>query len=415
MNIIYVFYENFKKIKLAKIKFVKGKQVVIKAKNAMGKTSLIEGILLLFRAIKITNPVNVDATNEKTQTEIVIGRNGEEQYKIKESRNKEGKTIKLSVIPLNGAPEIPSKGKTNWLSNLVSPLIADGLKFFEQSKDKKTEILKEMMGLDFTQLDNKQQKYAEERRYAGQKSKLLKEQLEDIADDFIGVPDTPVDVAKIQDELSILNQQKSDYINYTKNLENYKTEKINLLARMKELNEKLNHYEDNPVQDVEQSKFDELVEKMNNSNVINIRVSKKKDAIDLLAKVEEAKLQYDDFKERIEKIRDEKINLIKKAKTPVTGLTFCPDTGEILFEDIILDEVSKSQKINVSMQIAMAGVREGGLKVLMIQDGSLFDDEGLEKICKNASDKGFQIFIEKVDNSVETGNIEITADYEIEV
>ena len=63
----------------------------------------------------------------------------------------------------------------------------------------------------------------------------------------------------------------------------------------------------------------------------------------------------------------------------------------------------------------MAGVPEGGLRVLMVPNGSMLDSETLGKIGEIATENNFQLLVEQVDDSVPKGHIEITADYEIEV
>ena len=289
MHLIAIKIKNSKIIKLARIKFEKGKMVILRAKNAEGKSTILQTILQIFRAYKIKNPVNKDATSQKTETEVIVGVDGVEYYKIKETRNTKGQSLKLSVISLNDAPEISSKCRTSWLSGLVSPLIADVLEFFNYSRDKQTQILKDMQGLDFTELDSQQAKYSEERRLESQNTKLLEKQLNVIVDDFVGVPDTPINISDIKNKISDLKDEKRKYFHYHENLLKKKEEKSEILEKLKILNVSIKQLEENSIENPDVEVIEKLESEYDNASDINIRVSKKADAKKLSREVEESK------------------------------------------------------------------------------------------------------------------------------
>ena len=101
---------------------------------------------------------------------------------------------------------------------------------------------------------------------------------------------------------------------------------------------------------------------------------------------------------KIEQCDKEKAKMIAKAKLPVEGVGF--GDGFVTFNGVPLDQASSAEQLRVSISVAMS--MNPKLRVIRIQDGSLLDSDSMKMIEDMAVDKGFQFWVEQVD---ETGKV----------
>jgi len=96
---------------------------------------------------------------------------------------------------------------------------------------------------------------------------------------------------------------------------------------------------------------------------------------------------------------DQRVKAIQEAKMPVDGLVFGDDV--VLFNDIPLEQASQAEKIRVSCAIAMASNPK--IKVLLVRDASLIDDDSMAILTNLVKANGYQIWLEKVATSTKVG------------
>jgi hypothetical protein len=101
---------------------------------------------------------------------------------------------------------------------------------------------------------------------------------------------------------------------------------------------------------------------------------------------------------------------IANAVMPVAGLGF--GDGEVLFNDLPLDQASQAEKIRVSVAIAMSANPK--MRVLAIRDGSVLDDDSLKIISEMANEEDYQIWLEIVGEGktgvlIEDGSVKYAA------
>lgn len=90
---------------------------------------------------------------------------------------------------------------------------------------------------------------------------------------------------------------------------------------------------------------------------------------------------------------------IERANMPVPGLGF--GDGEVLFNGLPLDQASSAEQLRVSTAIGMATSPK--LRVMLVRDGSLLDDEGEKILADLAEENDFQLWVEAVDTSGKVG------------
>ena len=83
---------------------------------------------------------------------------------------------------------------------------------------------------------------------------------------------------------------------------------------------------------------------------------------------------------------------LAETALPVPGLTFTGD--EVLLNGVPLKQASSAEQLRVSVAVAFA--QSPGLRVAIIRDGSLLDDDSLALVAKLVGEAGGQVWIERV-------------------
>jgi hypothetical protein len=89
----------------------------------------------------------------------------------------------------------------------------------------------------------------------------------------------------------------------------------------------------------------------------------------------------------------------QRADMPVPGLTI--GDGEVLFNGFPLEQASSAEQLRISTAIGMASAPK--LRVMLVRDGSLLDDDGERILAELAEQNGFQLWIEAVDQTGKVG------------
>jgi len=104
----------------------------------------------------------------------------------------------------------------------------------------------------------------------------------------------------------------------------------------------------------------------------------------------------------LESIKDKKRQMLAEANYPIPGLAVGED-GTVLFDGVPLSQASRAQQIRTSVAIGIA--MNPKLKVLLIRDGSLLDEDNLKLVADMATEHDAQIWIERVGDKDESAII----------
>jgi hypothetical protein len=107
------------------------------------------------------------------------------------------------------------------------------------------------------------------------------------------------------------------------------------------------------------------------------------------------KKQSDKLSETLKEIDNQKKELFKSGNLPVPGLEFDDET--ITYDGLPLNEeqIPTSKLINIGLKIGMA--MNPNLKLLVIRDGSLLDEDTTKEILEICDHHNYQLLIEVVD------------------
>lgn len=142
-----------------------------------------------------------------------------------------------------------------------------------------------------------------------------------------------------------------------------------------------------------------LQAELENINRTNAQVREKKIRAQKTEELEGMRKICDGLTAKIAALDATKDEAFKSAKLPVDGLTVTEDS--VLFKGVPFTQASSEERLRVSVGLAM--MSNPKLKVLRIKDASLLDKKHMAVLQEMVREKGFQAWLEVVDESGEIG------------
>ena len=105
------------------------------------------------------------------------------------------------------------------------------------------------------------------------------------------------------------------------------------------------------------------------------------------------------IQKQIDKIDAQKAERLAQAKIPIEGLSV--RTDGVVFNGIPYEQASSAEQLRVSCAMGIAA--NPNLRVMLLRDGSLLDEESLAALRAFAEENDAQIWVERVDSSGATG------------
>ncbi len=391
-KIVKLTVENVMKIRTVSIE-PNGNVIYIGGKNANGKTSLISSIAMVL-AGKRAIPKDPIRHGEAT-AEIVA-----ELDDLTVTRQFTPSGTHLTVTSKEGAM-FPSP--QSMLDKLYSGLTFDPLEFSRMGEKKQVETLMGIVGLDFQVEDTDRAKMYIERTNVNRLIKNLEGSMK-FFKFHPGIQDDEVSISKLAQELQEMDRRnKNTSIAEDKKrvIERELSEKE---ALIKELTDQLegqmnglNFLKGELAAQPESFVYEDtklLMTNIGTAETINehIRDNKKLDE----HKKDLSKLEKEskDLSVKILFLDKSKAIALDEAKFPIEALSFSSDIGGVTYKDIPLSQCSQSEKLRISMSIGMALNPE--LRILLINDGSLLDEDNMKLISNMADENDVQCWIERV-------------------
>lgn len=305
------------------------------------------------------------------------------------------------------------------LDKLVGKLTFDPLSFSREKPKAQAEILRGLVGLDFTAHDAERQKAFDDRTAVNRDAKALEARIAGIPK-HEGVPDKEESTADIleeqrkaadknaanktcRDTVAIAERRvldikadikgQNDLIDdLAKKLDeakrHYVTLQTALLQREKQAEEAKAAAKD--LVDVDLAQF---ATRASTIEATNAKVRQAKQRADLVKQLRAKSEEADKLTDKLDKLDGAKRKAAMDAKYPVDGLEF--DTaGGVTFNGIPFDQCSSAEQLKVSVAIGIA--LNPTLRVLLIRDGSLLDDDSMKVLAKMAEDSKVQVWLERV-------------------
>lgn len=386
MKIIQLSAENIKRLQAVEIK-PDGNMVVIGGKNGAGKSSVLDSIMYALGGKGVACDVPVHKGERKGKVTLYLG----DLTVTRTFTSRGGGT--LSVEAADGVQKSPQA----ILDRLVGRLSFDPLAFAGMRPDKQRDTLKGLVGLDFTKEDAERKRLYDERTVVNREAKNLEAQLE-AAPRHPDAPDEEVKVAELVAEQNSRREnnrrldEKKEKINHeAREIERIKQQIRELMAQQKEHLAAWNALKAE-IGSMERQDEDEVTVKIQTAEATNQKVRDNQARADLSKRLKQTENEAENLTGQIENIDKLKSDAMAQAAFPVEGLSF--DADGVLLNGLPFTQASQAEQLRVSVAMGLAMNPE--LRVLLIRDGSLLDDDSLALVAKLAQEADGQVWIERV-------------------
>ena len=410
MKIIQLEAQNVKRLKAVEIR-PDGNLVVIGGKNGAGKSSVLDSISYAL-AGKSAQPSQPVRKGEKKATvvceldDLIIKRtitaSGGGTLTVE---NKEGAIFKSPQAILDA---------------LVGKLTFDPLEFTNMDSREQVETLKGLVGLDFGTLDDERQRLYDERTLVNNEGKSLRSRIEAMPVSP-EAPEREVSVSELMAELQKREETNKDNAEQRNALREIILEvdtlkaditaleaQINILlgrkdSMKKEIETKIETVESAKprIEALQDADVYEIRDQIANAETVNRQVRANIERKVLSTKLKSKQAESEDLTDRLHHIDESKAQQLSEAKFPVDGLSF--SISEILYNDIPFSQASSAEQLRVS--VAMGLAMNPKLKILLIRDGSLLDEDNLKLMGEMAQEADAQIWLERVGQGQEVSVI----------
>ena len=379
--------QNVKCLKAVEI-VPQGNTVVIGGNNGHGKSSVLDSILYALQGKGAVCDEPIRKGEKKAKIICTL-----DDLKITRTFTTKGGG-ELTVENADGAP---MKSPQSLLNQLYGKVGFDPLEFERMDSKKQLETLREIVGLDFSELDEKRSKKYEQRTDVNKAIKRLKTGL----DGCVKYPDAPAaeisvdallaEMGKAEDKnRSNENDRRAHQVNIEA-AEKLKAEIAQKQKALVELTAQIDRGKES-VQRLQDEDTDTIKTQISDAQRINeqVRANQEYEAAQDTLKSEEARAEK--LTDAIKAIDEEKEKLLSEANLPIKGLSFA-ENG-VLYEGIPFEQCSSAQRLIVAVAIGLAA--NPSLRVIIIKDGSLLDANSLQRLAQYAAENDAQIWIERV-------------------
>ena len=401
MKILRFYAENVLKLKAVEI-VPKDNMVEIRGKNASGKSSILDSIVMALAGGKSIpeKPINKGADKGKIVIELPM-------YKITRSFTKDNSYLAIEAV--DGSKV---KSPQKFLDDLVGSISFDPLEFINKEGAEQRRVVLELIGVDVDALDKEEKELRDQRTIIGRDVKTAKATLDGLTfdqevgvaeevsvTDIAGKMNTDMEFNVRWDALNTSNEYRKEQARENrKKIEEHKAEIIkletannNLKAEYETTLAELNAEPKRDISDVQSQ--------IAAAEDTNRKIRSNKLYLDAKEKHADQTKLYDSKTTEIETVEKKRKIALEGAKMPVVGLTF--DENGLLYDGIPLAQASDGQKLMIGLQISMA--LNPTLRVLRIKDGSLLDNDNRAIIREIIKDQDFQLWMESVSDDKNVG------------
>lgn len=410
MKILSLTSENVKRIQVVQITPA-GNMVVIGGKNAQGKTSVLDSITMALAGGK-SIPAEPIRKGQKTAEitldlgELVVTR-------------KFSETAGPSLV-VKGADGVTLKSPQAILDKLTSRIAFDPLGFIRMEPAIQKDTLQKLVGLDFTAQDAERIKIYNNRTVKNREVERARFKVQSAAH-FPNAPTKADSPTELLQEMQTANAHNSALRELqvsrdraAENLEQLRRETdgyqkaLNAAqraldeAKQRESGAGLNLESlDRQLAEKQPIATAELEQKIATAEEVASQVRANAARAVEVATLRALEKEAEGMTTAIEAIDKGKADALAAAKFPVDGLGF--DDAGVTFTGLPFSQASAAEQLRVS--VAMGIAMNPKLKVLLIRDGSLLDEQNLGLVATMAQEHDAQVWIERVGEGKEVSVI----------
>lgn len=445
MKITKLTSENIKRLSVVEIT-PDGSLVTIGGKNGAGKSSVLDSIAYVLGGEKLVpaQPIRTGESEARIVVDLedyIVTRRFYREHLACDcegtmagshdpncASRKFGPTKSVLTVTNREGAKYPAPQVL--LDKLYGKLTFDPLAFSKEPAKKQDEILRKLVNLDFTLLDSQRKTFFDRRAMHKKTMQLAEAKLTNMPR-HPGAPAAEVPIADISAEIYEGQRLKNEADDKLKDVDQLQRQALNIGAEIElrhrqiadlekqiaELQKSLaasrvalkdteDRFEANhkstelaiAAADDARKKvpdFQALDKRLAEIDTLNRQVRENKAYAEQKAEVRRLGILAEEDTGRIEAVDEQKAKALSAAKFPVEGLGLSDDG--VTFEGLSLDQVSASVQLRVSIAIGLA--LNPTLKVLLIRNGNLLDEDSLKLVAEQAEEAGAQVWMEYVTSS----------------
>jgi DNA repair exonuclease SbcCD ATPase subunit len=384
------------RLEVGKAGFVK-----ITGDNAQGKSTVLKAILLALTNKGLAKPIT--SGEEKGKIQLTLS-GDDESYYITRSYTEKGDYLKVEDAIGDKVPEAQT-----FLKKMFGSIAFDPVAFAGMDDKKQLESLKDVLGIDTDDLEEKYKEFFEDRAVTNREVASKKKQLEALPKPPVDTPEEEVnvsDLVKERDEIDAALTVLGDAITVEQEAESAiqcaKDEVSEAIERLaaakKDLEDKEAAFKrfakakkraqaDCEGLSERRGVISDEIEGADEANAVFREAVKWRGLRD---EYRDVKVKSEALTEALRDIVKEKEERIKAADLPVEGLGFGADC--VTLNGLPFSQASHSEQIKVSTLIAMRQNPE--LRDIFIEDAAVINDETLKLISDIAKEKEYKVWFE---------------------
>lgn len=396
-NLLGLKVENFKALTLFEAQFdPSGGVVSIVGKNGAGKTSALDALESLLagrKAPAVSQPVHAGAMEARaiaTFDDLVVERVW-----------KNGST----AISVKGAGKGAGMTPDEVLRKLYTTVGFDPFAFSKMTDKEQVDLLLPLIGVDPAPYDQEYEEAFSERTDAKRALDSLQARLEAAAEAPPGTPDEEVSAAELMRKHTLLLENNRRDEALTRDLDAARTRLAQLEQELHEARKLVTLREASVAEqtaavvaaDAALAKSTPqdatpLEEEIANVDQVNAAVRAKAARATLARETDAAQMRWALLDQRVKRVKVDKADALAKASMPVPHLAIDPDGMTLTLNGTAFRDASSGVKLRTGFVIAM--VLNPQLKLVVIRDASLLDDDNRAVIGKLAADNHMLVLME---------------------
>ncbi len=414
MKIIKLTAENVKRLTAVTIT-PDGHMTVIGGPNGAGKSSVLDAIMYALDGKKSlpAEPLRKGTKNGK----VVLHLDGDESLQLsplvvtRTFTEHGGGTLEIVTDDGFKAPSPQAI-----LDDLCGRIAFDPLEFTRLKPKDQADMLRELVGLDFAELDRRRSVLYADRTVANRERKSFDHQAAAVPF-HTDVPKGEVSVSELVSEMTrrqTVNEENTCALDILTDAQDSVRTAANDVARLRrDVAETQAALEDTVAAHAEAEKKEtaqaaivaklvdcdihEVQKQIASAEETNRQVRDNCQKASLTKQAIDKQLESHGLTKTIDNIDADKAAQLTEAKWPVEGLGF-DDTG-VTLNGFSFSEASSAEQLRVS--VAMGFAMNPTLRTMLVRDGSLLDADSLALVAQLAEDNDGQVFVERVGDGAE--------------
>lgn len=392
-----------------------GNLVIVGGKNGQGKTSVLDSIAMALGGADEVPSMPVRRGEAKASIVLDLG-----DIIVRRSFTAAGGTS----LVVENKDKMRASAPQAILDKLTGKVTFDPLAFISMDATKQAATLKKLVGLDLSQLDSQRKKAYDERtlvnrehdreaaRFGLMPLHLNAPAEEQSVTEIVAERDAATAHNAQKATLETVHREAMAAVTGATSLRNSVASEIQTLeARLAALRESLKSH-DSRVQSLKEAEakahasltafvpvdVSPINTKLANVTQINGWVRANKAKAEAERAVQAIKAKSEALTSQIAEIDRQKDEALAAVKFPVAGLSFDKDGG-VVFNGVPFDQSSAAERMRVS--VAIAAAMNPKLRVMLVRDASLLDEDGLAQLAKLAEEFDLQVWAERVGQGAE--------------